>query len=557
MNTAAASADSRLAPRLLPLLADLSQRLALSLDLEETLRQAVVLIAESMQAETASVFLLEGGDLVCRACAGPVDVRGLRLPRGQGIVGRAVASGLCQIVRDAHADPDFAGQRIESASGFITRTVLVAPLSTADGPIGALQVLNKSGERLFDDDDCDALRLLAAPTALALNRARLADALLEQNRIRRELTMARRLQRSLLPRRRRGAYPLRALNLPAQEISGDFYDFFDLADGRIAFALGDVAGKGLDAAFLMVRCASLLRWAGKEGLAPSDWLARANDELREAIPPGMFVCAVAGYYDPALGQAVWASAGFPPLLRIGIDGSSEQFPAEGPPLGILHGMKFPEQRCDLHGASLYLFSDGVTDVRDPDGGVLGVEGVASALRESAGAPPEARLRRLVRRLRRMRLVDDTTLMLIEGPATVERSLLLHRFPARPEALADVRHRLTAALTAAGVGSSERAELVLALDEAACNVIRHGYGGPCDNTITLSVLQRDAELHFELVDGAPCIAPDCLQPRDLGECRPGGLGLNIIDATMDDWRFEPLADGGNRLTMHKRIRETGG
>lgn len=554
MNAAVAGAgQATLAGRLLPLLADLSQRLALSLDLEETLRQAVALIAESMQAETASVFLIDGNELVCRACAGPVDIRGMRMPRTQGIVGRAVTTGRCQIVRDAHADPDFAGRAIEQGSGFVTRTVLVAPLSTADGPIGALQVLNKRDGQLFDDADCDALRLLAAPTALALNRARLADALLEQNRIRRELTMARRLQRSLLPKRRRGSYPLRALNLPAQEISGDFYDFFDLPDGRIAFALGDVAGKGLDAAFLMVRCASLLRWAGKEGLPPSDWLARANDELREAIPPGMFVCAVAGYYDPARGEAVWASAGFPPLLKIDLEGRSERFPAEGPPLGILRGLQFPEQRCDLHGASLYLFSDGVTDVREADGRMLDVDGVEAALVGMTGQTPEARLRQLVGRLRRLRVTDDTTLMLIEGPPAGDQLLLHHRFAARPEALAAMRHRLAEALAACGASAVERQQIVLALDEAASNVIRHAYGGPCEDEVELRVLQRDAELHFELCDRAPCATPDCLKPRDLTDCRPGGLGINIIDATMDDWCLQPMAGGGNRLSMRKRIR----
>jgi phosphoserine phosphatase RsbU/P len=550
---AAAGMDLRLPPRILPLLADLSQRLALSLDLAQTLSQAVALIAEAMQAETASVFMLEGGDLVCRACSGPVDIIGLRLPRGQGIVGRAVSTGLCQIVRDANADPDFAGQSIQSRSGFVTRTVLCAPLSTADGPIGALQVLNKSRGQLFDDNDCDALRLLAAPTALALNRARMADVLLEQSRIQRELTMARRLQRSLLPRRRRGAFPLRALNLPAQEISGDFYDFFDLPDGRIAFTLGDVAGKGLDAAFLMVRCASLLRWAGKEGLPPGEWLARANDELREAIPPGMFVCAVAGYHDPARGEAIWASAGFPPLLKIGADGSSERFPAEGPPLGILRGMLFPEQRCDLHDASLYLFSDGVTDVRDEAGETLGVDGVEVALRATVGQRPEVRLRGLVRRLRCMKLVDDTTLMVIEGPSVGERLLLQYRFVARPESLAELRRRLGDVLHVAGVGAEARQELVLAIDEAASNVIRHGYGGPCDEMIDLRVLQHDVELRFELQDRAPCVAPGCLQPRDLDEFRPGGLGINIIDATMDAWELAPLPEGGNRLSMRKRIR----
>lgn len=540
---------------LLSLLADLSQRLAASLDLEATLRQVVALIAESMQSETASVFLLDGeGELVCRACHGPVDILGLRLPAGQGIVGRAVSTAQCQIVRDARSDPDFAGRRIESSTGFVTRSVLCTPLLTADGPIGALQVLNKQGGRLFDDEDCDALRVLAAPTALALNRARLADALLEQNRIRRELTMARRLQRSLLPKRRRGHYPVRAINLPAREISGDFYDFFDLPDGRIAFALGDVAGKGLDAAFLMVRCASLLRWAGKESLDPPAWLARVNDELCEAIPPGMFVCAVAGCFDPATGEVSWSSAGFPPLLRIDNEGRSTQFPAEGPPLGILRGMQFPSQHCDLNDASLYLFSDGVTDVRDDRGDTINVSGIESALQSLRGLRAEARLRDLVKRLRGLRVTDDITFMLLQGPSAQAQSVLEHRFAADPKALAEMRHRLADVLLGSGAGDEDRRALVLALDEAASNVIRHAYRGPCEGQISLSVVRDGADLHFELRDDAPCVDPTRVRPRDLDECRPGGLGVNIIDALMDEWRFEPLAGGaGNRLVMRKRLR----
>lgn len=524
------------------------------MDLEATLRQVVALIAESMQSETASVFLLDGGEeLVCRACHGPVDVRGLRLAANQGIVGRAVSTAQCQIVRDARLDPDFAGRSIENDTGFVTRSVLCAPLLTADGPIGALQVLNKQGGTLFDDEDCDVLRVLAAPTALALNRARLADALLEQNRIRRELTMARRLQRSLLPKRRRGSYPVRSINLPAQEISGDFYDFFDLPDGRIAFALGDVAGKGLDAAFLMVRCASLLRWAGKEALAPPDWLARANDELCEAIPPGMFVCAVAGYFDPATGEVVWSSAGFPPVLRIGADGVSERFPAEGPPLGILRGMAFPVQSCNITDASLYLFSDGVTDVRDARGKTVDVDGIEHALRGLRGLRAEARLRDLIRQLRGLRVTDDITFMLLQGRAAGTQLLLEHHFPADPLALAQMRHRLGDALIGSGASDDDRGALVLALDEAASNVIRHAYRGPCDQQIELRVERCGSELRFELRDNAPCIDPTAIKPRDLTEARPGGLGINIIDALMDAWHMEPLPGGGNRLLMRKDLR----
>ena len=141
------------------------------------------------------------------------------------------------------------------------------------------------------------LRLIAAPTALAINNARMANDLVEQQRMKREFDLARKLQKSLLPKRRRGTFPVLGINLPAHEISGDFYDYFELADGRIAFVVGDISGKGLDAALLMIRAASLLRWAGKDGIAPGAWLARANEELCETTHDGRFVCALVGYCD--------------------------------------------------------------------------------------------------------------------------------------------------------------------------------------------------------------------------------------------------------------------
>lgn len=558
--TVADTSEAAVRPgELLAFMAEVSQKLAVSVDLSRTLRESVAYVAQYLDAEAVSVFLLTPGTdtLECRACQGPVDILGLRIPVGQGIVGRTVAENRCQMVRDAYADPNFT-EAIDSSTGFVTRSVLCAPLATAQGVIGAIEAINKRGDGLFQDADLVALRLLAAPMALALNVARLAEELLEQNRIRRELGMARRLQRSLLPKRRRGDYPLRAINLSAHEVSGDFYDFFDLPDGRIAFTVGDVAGKGLDASFLMVRCASLLRWAGKEGRRPADWLAQVNDELGEAIAPGMFVCAVAGHYDPATRKAVWANAGFPPLLRVETTGTVERFEATAPPLGILRRLSFPEQACDLAEASLYLFSDGATDVRGAAGTPLGVDGVASLLRRLESLPAAARLRAVVRSLRAFSVTDDMTLMLVTGrAANGETQLLDHAFPAQPGELAGMRRRLAAALARAGVEAELRQALVLAVDEASSNIIRHGHGGASSALIHLRVRRDGDELSFELLDQAPVIDAARLGPRDLSECRPGGLGLNFIDSLMDHWSLTAREDGlGNRLKMTKRIADGG-
>ena len=101
------------------------------------------------------------------------------------------------------------------------------------------------------------------------------------------------------------------------------------------------------------------------------------------------------------------------------------------------------------------------------------------------------------------------------------------------------------------------DLHLAVDEACTNIIRHAYGGPCDALVHLHLEREGDELRFELLDDAPCCDAATLHPRDLADCRPGGLGINFIDSLMDHWSLTPRADGcGNRLWMVKHVTEQG-
>ncbi len=541
---------ARISSEEIAILADFSHAFAASLDVGETLRRAVVQIAEHMHAEAAAVFLVDpvAGDIVCRACAGPVDVVGMRVQMDKGIVGRAIAENRMQMVRDTSRDPDYLGDQ----KGFHSRSILCAPLDTADGPIGALQVLNKRDGALFDTHDADVLRLLAVPTSLALNNARLTRELVEQNRIKREFQLARQMQKTLLPARRRD-FPIVAMNLPAREISGDFYDYFDLPDGRIGFCLGDVAGKGMDAALLMVRASSCLRWAGKDAMPPEQWLRRVNTELCQTVTRGMFVCAVAGYFDPATSVVEFANAGFPPLLMRRVDGSTREFRAGGPPLGIISDTDFPSERMALAGGSLYAFSDGVTDVRGPDRKPIGMVGVRALVERVSALSPRARVRAIIGSLRKLQLADDTTLVLIADDAAAPRYLGGIAGSSDAENLRLVRRAVSAVVHLVGFDESASGRIVLAVDEAVANVIRHAYRGSSEGRVELSFwLDADA-LRFELHDFAETIDFSHIRPRDLSDCRPGGLGINLIDSVMDCWCFSQPEDGfGNRLSMSKRL-----
>jgi sigma-B regulation protein RsbU (phosphoserine phosphatase) len=538
----------------LAFLAELSQALAVSLDLRQTLSETVTRVVDFMQVEAASLFLLDPDTLVldCRICVGPVDITGIRLAVGQGIVGAAVAENATQIVVDAESD-ERVWRAADDGSGFVTRSLVCAPLRTAAGPIGVLEIVNRRDGEAFSVADAELLDLVAAPAALAINSARMAATLLEQQRLKREFDLARRLQKSLLPKRRRDNFPVIGVNRPAHEISGDFYDHFEVADGRIGFVVGDISGKGLDAALLMVRAASLLRWAGKDGVAPAAWLARANEELCETTQDGRFVCALVGYCDRAATWVQFAGAGFPPVI-VHKGGAFTDHASGGPPLGILPGVTFEEHHVELAGGTLYAFSDGATDVRDEAGQPIGNAGVRALIARHAQDSLEVRLRGLLADIKRLRIVDDTTLLLVEAPRAERPEVLLARSaPARAESLRDLRAAVRACLDALGVEPQLRDRLVLAVDEACANIIRHAYAGACEGDIGLRIQLAGAVLTFELVDSAPCVEVARLRPQPLGETRCGGFGIALIDEVMDDWHIEALGGGrGNRLVMRKRI-----
>ncbi len=540
----------------LTLLADLSQDFVMSMDINDILRRAVKRIKSYMDAEAASIFLVdrENQNLVCRASAGPVDVTDMAINTENGIIGRTFTTGESQMIIDAKKDADFICH-VDSLTGFQTRSVLCTPLIIQGKTIGVLQVLNKLDEQLFQTRDSDILRLLATPISLAVQNARFTLNFVEQKRIKKELTLARRLQRSLLPNRVKPPFPVVGTNISANEVSGDFYDYFTLNDGTVGFIIGDVSGKGLDASMLMVRASSLLRWIGKDQLPPGQWLAKANKELCEKASRGLFVCAAVGYYNPKTDVVTWSNAGLPPVIYKCPKCTIQTWPADAPPLGIkASDLSFEQQSMQLNQGGLYLLTDGLTDARNNNNQRRELESVIEDIKNTESESPEVRIGKLITSARRHTLNDDATVLLIEKRDHLQEEILLaEQFKASACELKQIRHKIMQ--VAERVGFSEKCcqQIILSLDEAITNIIRHAYKGVNDGEIELEIKKQNKTLVFYLRDFAPEVYDSSIRPRDLSNPLPGQMGINFIDSVMDSWEFATPKDGyGNLLIMKKEI-----
>ncbi|MEQ8357200.1 MAG: PP2C family protein-serine/threonine phosphatase [Kiloniellaceae bacterium] len=286
-------------------------------------------------------------------------------------------------------------------------------LAEADDPVGLLEA---EAPGVSNERDAAFDRAMKGLSGLAHANAALRRRLTEQLRAGDSLEMAADLQQSLQPNSVPGLQPIWGVNLPARKVSGDFFDFYRLDKARIAFALGDVSGKGMNAALLMAKTISLFRCLSKRIDTPAGLLQAINEELCETASRGMFVTMVAGHYWIANGRVCLANAGHqPPLLRRR-DRSYTAFPAAAPPLGIATSTCPAEEWIDLDGGELYTFTDGLTEYRYKSGEQLGVDGLIQLIEAVAEAPLARRLESLLETLDQddgWEARDDLTVLAID------------------------------------------------------------------------------------------------------------------------------------------------
>src|SRR5215204_3220880 len=197
---------------------------------------------------------------------------------------------------------------------------------------------------------------------------------IERERVEQELQVARHIQQASLPKEvpELEGWQTFPFYTPAREVGGDFYDFFELRDGRLGLVVGYATGKSVPAALVMASARSMLRAVAQASeYSPGDVLGRVNGSLVIDIPPNMFVTCFYTILDPNSGGLSYANAGhdLPYLHR---NGATEELRARGMPLGLMPRMSYEEKETTLQaGEAALLYSDGLVEAHDPKGEMFG------------------------------------------------------------------------------------------------------------------------------------------------------------------------------------------
>jgi sigma-B regulation protein RsbU (phosphoserine phosphatase) len=209
------------------------------------------------------------------------------------------------------------------------------------------------------------------------------EQLIEKERLERELQVAADIQMSILP----DVLPVRedfdfgGRILPARQVGGDFYDVFDLGDNKLGVVIGDVADKGVPSAIFMARAHALIIAEADSAISPGEVLRRVNKHITRLEKSIQFVTALYGVLDTQTGEFSYARAGHEPPLLLHEHGDVHRLPHQpGMALGLWENITLDEYRLFLpKGSLLVLYTDGMTDCRNPKGEQFGLARIKNTM----------------------------------------------------------------------------------------------------------------------------------------------------------------------------------
>ncbi len=433
---------------------------------------------------------------------------------------------------------------------------LSVPLVSQGELIGLLNLGPRLSEADYSSDDIRLLGNLATQAAPALRVAQLARQqqieAAQRERFEQELRVARVIQQTLLPKQVPDlpGWKMAAYWQPARAVSGDFYDFITLPDGKIAIIVGDVTDKGVPAALVMATTRSVLRSVVERHTDPGEVLGTANNLLCQDMPPKMFVTCLYALLDPVSGVVRYANAGHNVPYRRTAEGIQEMR-ARGMPLGLMPDMPYEEKQVELMpGENVVLYSDGLVEAHNTQGEMFGFP----RLQELLGVQKcgDELISCMVDELAAFTgpgwdQEDDVTFVTLERAAAPDVQVLAEfDIPSQPGNERQALEQVAAVAATVQLPAARMERLKTAVGEATMNAMEHGNQYNPERSVHIRVLHSSERLAVEVTDHgagqhiATAVEPD-LDAKLAGLQSPRGWGLFLIKNMVDEMNVREDAE----------------
>ncbi|MBN1443118.1 MAG: PP2C family protein-serine/threonine phosphatase [Planctomycetes bacterium] len=366
---------------------ELAREIGASLDSGVVIDRILKRSVRAVKAEQATITLVDRAEM----SRGKTLVRVNRSSGGhehyhldQSLLGWMLLNKQPLNLDDPRADSRFGGFAETSQ----LRNLICVPLMIKAEVIGVLSAFNKARGETFSQEDLRLLAIIATQSAQVIENARLYEEEKELQKIHEDLRMARRIQLGLLPAVAPvvPGYEIAGTSLPARDVGGDFFDYIETGDGRVAFCLGDVSGKGLPASLLMANLQATIRGQTGAEVGARRCVERTNVLLHRSTDSEKFATLFYAILDPRDHALHYCIAGQePPLLFTAGGETPQKLHAGGTVLGAFAEAAYEEETATLMpGDFLVVYSDGVTDAENDREEAFGRDRLVDLLRRSAG-----------------------------------------------------------------------------------------------------------------------------------------------------------------------------
>jgi sigma-B regulation protein RsbU (phosphoserine phosphatase) len=351
------------------------QELSANRPLPELFPVILNLAIEAVNAQRGVVMILEGDTLVARAHKG----EGFRI--STAVRDRVLREKTSILVRDAQLDDAFKSRM--SIVEQKVHTMMAVPLQTNDRIIGLIYLDSPFVLREFTKEDLSLLTVMANVAAIRVESARLAEVEQAERIMKRDLSQAAEIQRRILPETAPEVpgLQLAGFNAPCRTVGGDYYGFVSYPTGHVGVALGDVSGKGMAAALMVMQFEARFRVLVEDTENPATLVVRLNKITCANCPSNRFITFFFSVLDPATGNLSFANAGHNPPIVVRTSGEVEMLDGGGPVLGVLPIAPYSEQQARLGpGDLLVVYSDGVTEAANTGDEEFGEERLIEVLK---------------------------------------------------------------------------------------------------------------------------------------------------------------------------------